>query len=74
MAMVLANVCGVKKGRGMVEVMDKLIPKEEMFCTLVAIEGMSLRQAYKKAYDTTSSDALVSYASRLSKNTKVTGA
>ena len=53
--------------------MDKLTPKEEMFCTLVAIEGMSQRQAYRKAYDTKASDEVVDVsASRLSKNPKLT--
>ena len=36
--------------------MDKLTPKEEMFCTLVAVEGMSQRQAYRKAYGTKATD------------------
>ena len=54
-------------------VMNKLTPKEEMFCTLVAIEGMSQRQAYRKAYDTKASDEVVDVsASRLSKNPKLT--
>ena len=53
--------------------MDKLTPKEEMFCTLVAVEGMSQRQAYRKAYDTKASDDVVDVsASRLSKNPKLT--
>ena len=53
--------------------MDKLTLKEEMFCTLVAVEGMSQRQAYRKAYDTKASDEVVDVnASRLSKNTKIT--
>ena len=53
--------------------MDKLTPKEEMFCTLVAVEGMSQRQAYRKAYDTKASDEVVDVsASRLSKNPKLT--
>ena len=53
--------------------MDKLTPKEEMFCTLVAVEGMSQRQAYREAYDTKASDEVVDVsASRLSKNPKLT--
>ena len=52
--------------------MDKLTPKEEMFCTLVAVEGMSQRQAYREAYDTKASDEVVDVnASRLSKNTNI---
>ena len=52
--------------------MDKLTPKEEMFCTLVAVEGMSQRQAYREAYDTKATDQSVDVAaSRLSKKAKV---
>ena len=52
--------------------MDKLTPKEEMFCTLVAIEGMSQRQAYRKAYGTKATDQSVDVsASRLSGKAKI---
>ena len=52
--------------------MDKLTPKEELFCTLVAVEGLSQRQAYRETYATNASDEVVDVAaSRLSKKTKV---
>ena len=52
--------------------MDKLTPKEELFCTLVVVEGLSQRQAYREAYDTNASDEVVDVAgSRLSKKAKV---
>ena len=52
--------------------MDKLTPKEEMFCTLVAVEGMSQRQAYRKAYGTKATDQSVDVsASRLSRKAKI---
>jgi len=39
--------------------MDKLTPKEEMFCSLVAIESMSQRQTYREAYGTKTTDQSV---------------
>jgi phage terminase small subunit len=52
--------------------MDKLTQKEELFCTLVVVEGLSQRQAYRETYVTNASDEVVDVAaSRLSKKAKV---
>ena len=52
--------------------MDKLTPKEEMFCTLVVVEGLSQRQAYREAYGTKATDQSVEVsASRLSWKAKI---
>lgn len=52
--------------------MDKLTSKEERYCTLVALEGLSQRQAYKEAYDTNATfQAMDVASSRLSQKAKI---
>ena len=70
--MTMTNQAQTIHSKKRVHVMDKLTPKEEMFCTWVAVEGMSQRQAYREAYGTKATDQSVDVAaSRLSKKAKV---
>ena len=51
---------------------NKLTSKEDRFCTLVAVEGLSQRQAYRRAYTSHASDKAADVsASRLANKAKI---